>query len=139
VASSQVQFWRQIGGTMGTAILGSILSQRLPVHIGEQLASLHLPPQVLRFIPSGGSPQTLFDPAQIAARRAAATAAGPQALAVFDQVLHAIRVGLAATLQEVFLYGAAVLLLALIATVFLDDVPLRGRRVREQQASVAAA
>ena len=139
VASSQVQFWRQIGGTMGTAILGSILSQRLPVHIGEQLASLHLPSQVLRFVPSGGSPQTLFDPAQIAARRAAAAAAGPQAVAVFDQVLHAIRMGLAATLQEVFLYGAAVLLLALIATVFLDDVPLRGRKLREREASVAAA
>jgi EmrB/QacA subfamily drug resistance transporter len=139
VASSQVQFWRQIGGTIGTAILGSILSQRLPLHIREQLTSLHLPSQVLQFVPSGGSPQTLFDPAQIAARRAQAAAAGQQAVAIFDQVLHAIRVGLAATLQEVFLYGAAVLVLALIATVFLDDVPLRGRRVREEEAPVAAA
>src|SRR5438270_8384691 len=76
VASSQVQFWRQIGGTIGTAVLGSVLSQRLPVNIAEQLRALHLPAQAARFIPSGGSPQTIFDPVQIAHHRAQAAAAG---------------------------------------------------------------
>ena len=142
VASSQIQFWRQIGGTIGTAVLGSVLAQRLPVHIQEQVASLHLPSQVAsRFVSGGGSnPQTLFDPAQIAARRAQASAFGQQGAAIFDQVLHAIRAGLAATLHEVFLYGAAILILALIASVFLDDVPLRGRQSpREEGAPVVAA
>ena len=142
VASSQIQFWRQIGGTIGTAVLGSVLAQRLPVHIQEQVASLHLPSQVAsRFVSGGGSnPQTLFDPAQIAARRAQASAFGQQGAAIFDQVLHAIRAGLAATLHEVFLYGAAILILALIASVFLNDVPLRGRQsAREEGAPVAAA
>ena len=141
VASSQIQFWRQIGGTIGTAVLGSVLSQRLPIHIQEQVANLHVPPQVLRSVSSGGTnPQTLFDPAQIAARRAQASALGQQGAAIFDQVLHAIRAGLAATLHEVFLYGAAILILALIASVFLNDVPLRGRQsAREEGAPVAAA
>ncbi len=141
VASSQIQFWRQIGGTIGTAVLGSVLAQRLPVHVGEQVADLHLPSQVARFVTSGGSnPQTLFDPAQIAARRTQAGALGAQGAAIFDQVLHAIRVGLATTLHEVFLYGAAVLILALIASVFLNDVPLRGQQsAREEGAPVAAA
>jgi EmrB/QacA subfamily drug resistance transporter len=141
VASSQIQFWRQIGGTIGTAVLGSVLAQRLPVHIREQVANLHLPSQISGFVSSGGTnPQTLFDPAQIAARRAQAGALGPQGAAIFDQVLHAIRVGLASTLHEVFLYGAAVLILALIASVFLKDVPLRGQQpAREEGAPVAAA
>src|SRR5438552_12658013 len=93
VASSQIQFWRQIGGTIGTAVLGSVLAQRLPVHISEQIASLHLPSQLAsRFVSGGGSnPQTLFDPAQIAARRAQASGFGQQGAAIFDQVLHAIR------------------------------------------------
>ena len=123
-------------------MLGSVLAQRLPVHIQEQVASLHLPSQVAsRFVSGGGSnPQTLFDPAQIAARRAQASALGQQGAAIFDQVLHAIRAGLAATLHEVFLYGAAILILALIASVFLDDVPLRGRQSpREEGAPVVAA
>jgi len=140
VATSQVQFWRQIGGTIGTAVLGSVLSQRLPGNIAEQLRALHLPAQAGRFIPSGASPQTLFDPAGIAARRAQAASVGPQALAAFDQVLHAIRVGLATTLHEIFLYGGSVLVLALIASVFLNDVPLRGREAaKEEGAPVAAA
>jgi EmrB/QacA subfamily drug resistance transporter len=141
VASSQVQFWRQIGGTIGTAVLGSVLSQRLPVHIREQVANLHLPAQAAQLVTSGGSnPQTLFDPAQIAARRAQASALGQQGAAIFDQVLHAIRAGLAATLHEIFLYASLVLILALIASVFLNDVPLRGRQpAREEDAPVAAA
>ena len=58
VASSQVQFWRQIGGTIGTAVLGSVLSQQLPVHVGEEVASLHLPAQAARFLPSAGGTLT---------------------------------------------------------------------------------
>jgi EmrB/QacA subfamily drug resistance transporter len=142
VASSQVQFWRQIGGTIGTAVLGSVLSQRLPVHITEQVAALHLPAQAARLVSGGGSsPQTLFDPAQIAASRAkAAGALGAQGAAIFDQVLHAIRVALASTLHEVFLYGGAVLIVALVASVFLKDVPLRARQPSgEEDASVVAA
>ena len=142
VASSQVQFWRQIGGTLGTAVLGAVLSQRLSVKISEQLGALHLPSQALRFVPSGGNPQSIFDPSAIAARRAQAAALGPQGAAIFDNVLHAIRAGLAATLHEVFLYGAAILVLALIASVFLDDVPLRGhvqQQPGEEGAPIAAA
>jgi EmrB/QacA subfamily drug resistance transporter len=142
VASSQVQFWRQIGGTIGTAVLGSVLSQRLPVHITEQVAALHLPAQAARLVSGGGSsPQTLFDPAQIAASRAkAASALGSQGAAIFDQVLHAVRVALASTLHEVFLYGGSVLIVALVASVFLKDVPLRARQpAGDEDASVVAA
>ena len=141
VASSQVQFWRQIGGTIGTAVLGSVLAQQLPNYVRDQVATLHLPAQAARFLPSGGaSPQTLFDPAQIAARRAQASAFGPQGAALFDQVLHAIRIALASTLHEIFLLGAAILILALIASVFLKDVPLRGRQpARAEGAPEAAA
>ena len=31
VATSQIMFWRSLGGTIGTAVLGSILTNRLPV------------------------------------------------------------------------------------------------------------
>jgi hypothetical protein len=31
VATSQITFWRSLGGTIGTAVLGSILTNRLPV------------------------------------------------------------------------------------------------------------
>jgi hypothetical protein len=34
VATSQVQFFRQVGGTIGVAVLGSLLSARLPAQAG---------------------------------------------------------------------------------------------------------
>ena len=124
VATSQVQFWRNMGGTIGTAVLGSLLVQRLDSNIKTQLSAL--PSGASNFIPKGSSSaQTLFDGSKLNAARAALP---PQMTPLFDQVLHAIRVGLANSLHEIFLLGGAVLLLALVASVFLKDVPLRGRR-----------
>lgn len=141
VATSQIQFWRQIGGTIGTSILGSVLASRLAGSVQAQVTSLHLPPQAGRLVPSGVSnPQAVFDPSTIAARRAAATAAGgPQGTAVFDQVLHALRAGLAGTLHDVFLYCGIVLILALIASLFLREVRLQGRGDTQMEPVPAAA
>src|SRR5256714_12847046 len=76
VATSQIQFWRQMGGTIGTSVLGSVLASRLAASIQAQIAGLHLPPQAGRLVSSGVSnPQAVFDPSVIAARRTAATAA----------------------------------------------------------------
>jgi len=137
VATSQIQFWRQIGGTIGTSVLGSVLASRLAASVQAQVAGLHLPPQAGRLVPSGVSnPQSVFDPSAIAARRAAATAAGgPQGAAIFDQVLHALRAGLAGTLHDVFLYSAAVLVLALVASLFLREVRLRGQVQTQEEAA----
>jgi hypothetical protein len=142
VATSQIQFWRQIGGTIGTSVLGSVLASRLAASIQAQVAGLHLPPQAGRLVPGGVSnPQAVFDPSAIAARRATATAAGgPQGTAIFDQVLHALRAGLAGTLHDVFLYCGAALVLALVASLFLREVRLRSQaQTREEAAPVAAA
>src|SRR5256886_16207697 len=57
VASSQVQFWRQIGGTIGTAGLGSRLARRLPGHIHGQVASPPPPSQVASRFRSGRRPR----------------------------------------------------------------------------------
>src|SRR5881409_690476 len=77
VATSQIQFWRNVGGTVGVAILGAVVSHQLPQRIQTQVAALNLPPQVLASLPSGGSAQAIFDPARIAAAKAALP---PQAL-----------------------------------------------------------
>jgi EmrB/QacA subfamily drug resistance transporter len=122
VATSQVQFWRNLGGTVGTAVLGSILARQLPEAIHEQVRALHLPVQFqLPGGVGGGSPQSLFDPARLARLKASLP---PQASPVFDQVIAAIRVALADTLHSLFIYAAAILVVALVASVFLKEVPI---------------
>ena len=37
VVTSQIQFWRNVGSTIGIAILGSVLSQQLPGHISAKI------------------------------------------------------------------------------------------------------
>ena len=125
VVTAQVQFWRNIGGTVGTAILGSLLAQSLPAKINEAFASLPIPPQARAGLSQGANnPQALFDPTQAEKLRAALPPG------VFEQVQAAIRSALASSLHDVFLYAAAIVALAIVASVFLSEVPLRGRERR---------
>ena len=128
VATSQIQFWRNVGGTVSTAIIGSVFSRILPGKISDAIGQVKFPPGVNPKslpLPSGGSAQALFDPVKIAATRAKLPA---QAQPVFDQVMHAVRVGLASALHDLYLIAAAVLVLAVVATLFTPYVPLRRSR-----------
>jgi hypothetical protein len=130
VVSSQIQFWRNVGGTIGVSILGAVLAHQLPVKIRDNIASLNLPPQAAAAIPSGGSPQAIFDSARIAATRAELP---PQLQPLFDQVLTAVRSALASTIHEVFIYATVIVVLAVIASLFLKEVPIRGHTPGERR------
>src|SRR2546421_1749403 len=130
VGTSQIQFGRNIGGTGSPAVLGSLLAQRLPGAIQAQVAGLHLPAGFrLPSTASASNPNALFDPAAIAAAKAKLP---PQALPIFDQVMHAIRTALGVTLHDLFIVATGLVALALIASLFMPDVPLRAR-AREPQ------
>jgi len=122
VVSSNTQFWRNVGGTIATAIFGSILASRLPVNIRDQLSGLALPPQAGNLLQTSGNAQQLFNQAAIAAQRGALP---PAARPLFDQVLLAVRTGLAETLHDLFLIGMVAVLLAGVVTLFMPYVPLR--------------
>src|SRR6266851_4177324 len=95
VVSSQIQFWRNIGGTIGVAIFGAVLSHDLPKKIQENIAALNLPSAIVSNLSTSTSPQAIFDPAKIAALRASVP---PALQPVIDQILNAIRAALASTI-----------------------------------------
>ena len=130
VGTSQIQFWRNVGGTVSSAVLGSILAQRLPGAIASEIAKLHLPAAFTSVLgKSAGNPNQLLDPAQIAATKAKL----PTQLApLYDQAMHAVRNALALTLHDLFLIAIALSAIALIATLFMPDVPLRSRQPQPQ-------
>jgi MFS family permease len=130
VGTSQIQFWRNVGGTVSSAVLGSILAQRLPGAIASEVAKLHLPTSALGALgKSAGNPNELLDPAQIAARKAALPA---QLAPLYDQAIHAVRSALAFTLHDLFLIAIALSAIALIASLFMPDVPLRSRQAQRR-------
>ena len=62
--------------------------------------------------------------AQIAANRAKLS---PQLAPLYDQAMHAVRQALALTLHDLFLIAIALSAIALVASLFMPDVPLRSR------------
>jgi EmrB/QacA subfamily drug resistance transporter len=126
VGTSQIQFWRNVGGTVSSAVLGTILAQRLPSAIASEIAKLHLPGTFVSALgKSAGNPNQLLDPAQIAATKAKLPA---QLVPLYDQAMHAVRSALALTLHDLFLIAIALSAIALVASLFMPDVPLRSRR-----------
>jgi EmrB/QacA subfamily drug resistance transporter len=136
VATSQIQFWRNIGSTVGVSILGAVLSHELPLKVSSAIAGLNLPPGAAGALGQRtGNPQALFDPAALAAAKAQLP---QEAQPLFDQVLVAVRGALAAATHDAFLIATGVVAIAVVVSLFLREVPLRGR-VREERVAPAAA
>jgi EmrB/QacA subfamily drug resistance transporter len=114
VASSQIQFWRNLGGTVGSAILGAVLANRLPDYLTTRVAGLHLPPQVLASLPKGGSANSILDPTLLAK--------------LPPSFVSAIRWALSDTLHDIYLFAGLILVVALVSTFFMKEVPLTGTR-----------
>ena len=110
VASSQIQFWRNLGGTVGSAILGAVLANRLPGYLKTRVSDLHLPSQVVNSLPKGGSANSILDPVLLSKL--------PPAF------VHAIRLALSDTLHDIYVFAGLILIVALVSTVFLKEVPL---------------
>jgi MFS family permease len=122
VVSSQIQFWRNIGSTVGVAILGAVLAHEL-----AQKIAAAVPAQLQGAIPAGGNAQAIFGPAAV-------QRIPPDLLVLF-------RGALASSLHDVFIIAAVVAALAMVASLFLQEVPLRGRteRVRQPEGETAPA
>ena len=129
VATSATQFYRSIGGTLGLAVLGSVMTNRFGTALADampQQVAGAVPPELLGRLQE--SPQMLVDPSATAALAGAFARLGPNGTAMLEQVLNSVRSALAAAISDVFLVSAGVIALAFVATLFLKEVPLRGRR-----------
>jgi MFS family permease len=115
VATSSTTFFRQMGGTLGTAVFLSILFSKAATEIPNQLAKAGVPPTKV-----GGS-FSLNDTSGIKA--------------LPDAIKHPILVGFSNAMDLVFLVGAAVLVIAFILSLAMKEVPLR--TVSGQQARAA--
>jgi hypothetical protein len=118
VATSAVTFFRQVGGSLGTAVFLSILFTRAAANIPHELAKNHVQ------LPAG----TAFN-----LNDTSGLAKLPPA------VQHPILVGFSNAMDTVFLVGACVLVVAFIAALLLPEVPLRMQSGMQAARSAAAA
>ncbi|MBI2320899.1 MAG: MFS transporter [Chloroflexi bacterium] len=123
--TSSVQFFRSIGGTLGVAVMGSLLVNRFHAELTRQL-----PAAARAALPNGSlaqlsEPQVLLDPGALERLERQLAARGALDASVLGGVLDATRLALGAALHDVFVAGLAVVTLALLASLFLREIPLR--------------
>lgn len=109
VGTAALQFFRNVGNTVGIALFGAVMTAGM----GRAIAS-HLPPEVVE--QAGGSLEGLgagsvLDPA--------ATAGLP------PEVLAAVRAGLSDQLHDVFMLGLPIMVVVFLATLAIRAIPLR--------------
>lgn len=108
IATASTQFFRNVGSTVGIAIFGTVMTTGL-----QEAIAGHLPAQAARA--TGGSGHV-----------GVGSVLDPDAMASLPPVVaDAVRQGLAERLHDVFLLGLPILLLALLATLAIREVPLR--------------
>jgi EmrB/QacA subfamily drug resistance transporter len=121
VATASMQFLRSIGGSIGAAAFGAVMTARYTTAIGERIAAgaaAGLPPAVTSTMMN---PQALMNP-QVAARLKAAS---PEALARVQPLLHAVKGALSAAMHDVFLMATSITLGGLAFALVVVDLPLR--------------
>ena len=127
-ATSALVFFRQIGGTIGLAAMGSVMtSAYLPAFQNALPAAVKhaVPAQLLAAF---NNPQVLLSPDALTQMQSRAAAGGPQAVALLNQVIEAVRTGLAQGIHNVFVLSLVIMILGLISVFFLKEIALKGKK-----------
>lgn len=129
VVSASSQLFRSIGGTVGTAIFGSVLNNTL-THKTASLASNSFVQASPKLQPlTAEKTQGLLSPlSQHATLEALAKVPGASGDAIrhsYTILISGAKVAFASSVAEVFLIGSAITAIALVLTFFLPEIPLR--------------
>ena len=126
--TSATQFYRSIGGALGLAVLGSFMANRFAAGLQDSL-----PPTIRQALPADQlaqmeeNPQALVNPEALEALRASFADRGPQGEQILTQLIESLQETLASAISSVFVVVAVALAIAFVVTIFLREVPLRGR------------
>ncbi len=140
VATASSQLFRNLGGTIGIAVMGTVMSNNLARHLKEALTSADAPnlskldPEVAKKMVEFANPQTLMNRPLIEATEKSLP---EEARVIFVQMIDRIRDALGDTLSLVFATGTGVLCISLVLVFFLKELPLRTTN-QAQDAVVAA-
>jgi EmrB/QacA subfamily drug resistance transporter len=129
-ATSAVPFFRAMGGAVGLAIFGSVMTNRFASDFAAKLPETIkaiIPPQMLSSVTH--SAQALLSFQVQDQLKALFSQFGQQGIAFYEQTLQVLREALNSGLREIFVIALIVTVLVFIINLFLKEVPLRKQHV----------
>ncbi|WP_309121835.1 MDR family MFS transporter [Paenibacillus sp.] len=142
VATASATLFRNLGGTIGIAVLGSVMNTALARNLKGAMASqdgvdlTKLDPQTAESVTPFLNPQILLDQPKLQSIMASLPA---EMQPLFERLTAMLRAVLADTLSTVFMSGGALLVVALVLVVFLKEIPLRSAQKGPEAAEAPAA
>ncbi|KIL45235.1 MDR family MFS transporter [Jeotgalibacillus soli] len=123
VATASSQLFRSIGGTVGVAIMGTLLNTRM----ADRMESFPAPdssvsPEIMDSLQSLQNPHLLLDHRQL---DQIVKTIPSEALPLFQETFEHLKVALTYALSGVFLFVTVVMVVGIFLAFFLKEVPLR--------------
>ena len=136
VATSNLTFFRQIGGSIGLAIAGSIFALTFATQLPAQLASAGVPaPIVAHFAQaSGAATNNLTGVGGTAGQLGGQLAAQPKVVAA---ITRGIQGDLSVSIADLMWLGAGSALIALLFLAITPELPLRRTTTAQEEAGAA--
>jgi EmrB/QacA subfamily drug resistance transporter len=125
--TASTQLFRNLGGTIGIAVMGTVMSNNLTTNLKESLQSsapelAKVDPKTAEQMLAFANPQTLMNTPLLEKTQESLPAGAQQ---VFIHMIDNIREALSTTLSTVFLTATLVMVVSFILVFFLKEIPLR--------------
>ncbi|USK26692.1 MFS transporter [Bacillus sp. CMF21] len=130
VATASSQLFRSVGGTVGVAIMGTLLNSRMQ----DKMASMSqtgdtnqmaASPELAGKLESLQNPQLLLDHEKLDGLK---NTLPQEAIPFFDNVIHNLQDSLSYALSGVFIFVTITMAIAILLTFFIKEVPLRSAK-----------
>ena len=136
VSTSTIQFLRSVGGTMGVAIMFSLIQRQyhnsLATNVPESVRSR---PELAKAL---GDPQFILNPQAYQQVQSAFSSFGAQGQALFSQTIEGVKTSLATAIADAFLLAVFILAASVVIALFMKEVPLRKQHYTpEEELAVA--
>lgn len=136
VATATSTLFRNLGGTIGIAIMGSLMSTSITKKMTELSSNLGnqtnaaMNPELAEKLALFQNPQNLLDQPKI---EATLNSLSPELQSAFIKMLDIIREALSYAITTTFLTGAIVASVAFLIALFLKEIPLRSGKGMAQK------
>ena len=126
-ATSGLTFFRSIGSTIAVAAMGSLLTTAYVPGFHNAIPASVKAVVPAKFLSVFDNPNVLLSADTQKQILAGFSSFGTRGVALYNQLLEAVKVGLTSGIHNVFVLSTVLMVVGFVAIFFLQEIPLRGK------------